>query len=294
MHGVTVDPADILACYPEVSVELRLGNGSFKQVFKVKDASGAEFVIKVVQLDVLDQGQPVRLSAIEERLTLEIALMQQVESPFLPALGPLEARDFTKQRLVFRAFSEEYIGEKSVEDLLAENHFDYTQLHKLLRDLASALAVYNNYEQGFVHRDIKPSNIIYRYSDDVYVLIDPGVHLTPSNPTITPSPHHPQGTPAYFSPEQALRVRRHLDFRSDMFSIGIVAYQIIKGSHPFQPLTNPNWIDDLINARYEQLLVVDFPNYEKIIPIVHKLLGRYPHTRYNSPEALLLRLEEVK
>lgn len=294
MPGVQIDPSDVTACYPELTVLGRLGNGTFKQVFKVSNSANEEFVIKCVQLDVDDFGQITRMSAVEERLRLEVGLMAAVDDPHVPSLGPIESRDFTKQGFTVRAFSEEFIGEQTVESLLGLQHFDAVKLKKLLHDVASALKVYNDHETGFVHRDVKPGNIVLRESDQSYVLIDPGVHLAPSNPTISNPADWPQGTPAYYSPEQAQGTRRQLDVRSDMFSLGIIAYQAITGTHPFNPTAaDPAWLGRLINAQYNQLDTATYPDYASCIPIVHKLLGRFPHARYNSPEALLLMVEEL-
>src|SRR5487761_1529962 len=123
MQNIPIDERDVLGCYPEVTAEARIGNGTFKQVFKVTDSTGATFIVKCVQIDVREGTGVVRVSVIEDRLKLEMGLIESsVTSPYIPSSGPIEARTFQKSGLTFQAFTEEFVGEKTVDRLINENY----------------------------------------------------------------------------------------------------------------------------------------------------------------------------
>ncbi|HVK99419.1 MAG TPA: protein kinase, partial [Dongiaceae bacterium] len=87
-------------------------------------------------------------------------------------------------------------------------------------------------EKGYVHRDIKPDNILFR-EDGSLCILDFGIAKeSDSNTTIT-SQGIPFGTGAYMSPEQAQPAGKIIDGRSDLYSLGIVLYEILTGTRPF-------------------------------------------------------------
>jgi serine/threonine-protein kinase len=129
----------------------------------------------------------------------------------------------------------ELLTGKTLRDLLNEGTRPRAQTLAVLRGIASALDAVH--ARGLVHRDLKPSNIFMCRDDDGEVypkLIDFGIakdlslsgdrELTTSGSFI--------GTPAYMSPEQCLG-KRTIDARSDIYALGVVAYQMLAGHPPF-------------------------------------------------------------
>jgi serine/threonine-protein kinase len=129
----------------------------------------------------------------------------------------------------------ELLTGKTLRDLLLEAPPPHTRLIAILRGIASALDAVH--ARGLVHRDLKPSNIFLCRDDDGEVypkLIDFGIakdlslssdrELTTSGSFI--------GTPAYMSPEQCLG-KRTIDARSDIYALGVVAYQMLAEHPPF-------------------------------------------------------------
>ncbi len=86
------------------------------------------------------------------------------------------------------------------------------------------------YDQGVVHRDVKPSNILIT-PDGHAMLNDFGVARALDNPILTQAGHL-IGTPAYMAPEQAMQ--KNIDGRSDIYSLGVVLYQMTTGRLPFR------------------------------------------------------------
>jgi serine/threonine-protein kinase len=140
---------------------------------------------------------------------------------------------------------------------------------------AEALAALH--EAGIVHRDVKPDNMMVD-ADMNLKLADFGVARLPgSTMTIT---QNIMGSPAYLSPEAFLTSR--LDHRADIFSLGVVAYELFTGQRPFDG-------DSL--ARYAQTTTNDLPpRPSSLVPefptrleeIVSRLLKKSPDERYQQ------------
>lgn len=270
-----------------------IGSGGQKTVFRATSDTN-DLVVKFVAIEEVDEdtGEKTRLSAIEERLHREIDLMRAVDSDFLPKLGPITLTECTIRDLRYLYFSELFIGEHSVKDMMKNGQFTPAKLKKMLSDVSKALQNYSDFEDGFVHRDVKPGNIMYCEEKNIFILIDGGIHMLPSNFTITESSAF-IGTFRYASPEQIQIGRRSLDSRSDLFSLGVVTYEIAKGSHPFYR----NGVDPAIglrqhlNARYDPITEGE---YLPFMPIMNKLITRFQHTRFLFPDELDKALQGVE
>jgi len=127
-----------------------------------------------------------------------------------------------------RAFiAMEYVEGRTLGDLFKQgHHFNLTDIHKVLSGVLSAL----NYSHGMgvIHRDIKPGNIMLDEAGTVKVMDFGVAHLQSSDMTMTGTI---LGTPGYMSPEQLLG--EPVDPRSDLYSTGIVLYELLVGERAF-------------------------------------------------------------
>ena len=123
----------------------------------------------------------------------------------------------------------EFLEGVSLFDKLREKQPDTAELISLGVQLAEALDY--AHKKGVVHRDIKPSNIIVQ-ADGQIKITDFGVaHVDDSSATMQTQAGAILGTPAYMSPEQVLG--QPVDGRSDIFSLGVVLYELAAGQRPF-------------------------------------------------------------
>jgi eukaryotic-like serine/threonine-protein kinase len=146
---------------------------------------------------------------------------------------------------------------------------------------------------GIVHRDLKPQNIMVRFDGYVKVL-DFGLAKqlptarSASRDSVAPDetsiPGQIVGTVAYMSPEQ---IQGHpIDQRSDLFSAGIILYEMLTGMHPWP---RASMVDTLHAILHDDLPAVHTaePSGERLAPIVNKLLSKNPAERYSLAEGVL-------
>jgi len=118
----------------------------------------------------------------------------------------------------------EFVRGETLRDELQHGRLPLSVVVETGLGLAEALAA--AHDRGIVHRDLKPENIL-RTMDGRVKIVDFGVAGLGSSPDRSPSP----GTPAYMSPEQ--RHGGRVDFRSDLYALGIVLHELACGAHPF-------------------------------------------------------------
>jgi len=142
--------------------------------------------------------------------------------------------------------------------------------------------------RGIIHRDIKPANIMVSMQGDVK-LMDFGIARHERFGDLTETGTG-LGTPSYMSPEQILGDK--LDFRSDIFSVGIVLYQMLTGRKPFVEDDSRTVMQKIRLDRYEspKKLGVEMPR--KLERIMARCLQKMPANRYPTTQALIDDLTE--
>jgi serine/threonine-protein kinase len=225
--------------FPGIQVQQNLLPSGQRLVYFCRFLPGADVPSHWVDWGdvVLKISQDIHPSVIA-RLEKERDILNELKSPFFPAL--LYFQVFTDdpiedERLPFRLFVT--IEERIVGGPLSSCKGDFSveaAAAELLRQLVQGLQLLWENPRRIVHRDLKPDNIIIR-ADKSPVIIDLGIVREQGTAGVTGT-HWNVGpcTPGYASPEQIRNEKRTIDFRSDVFSLGVIAYELLSGANPFR------------------------------------------------------------
>ncbi|MBE7367416.1 CHASE2 domain-containing protein [Ramlibacter sp. HM2] len=153
--------------------------------------------------------------------------------------------------------------------------------------VAEALAY--AHRQNVVHRDIKPANIMYEPEADVVKVTDFGIaRITDSSKTKTGLV---LGTPSFMSPEQI--AGKKVDGRSDLYSLGVMLYQMLTGVLPFRGDSMAELMYKIANEEAPDLKVVRPQLPERLAQVVARALAKKPDLRYADGEEFARDLREV-
>ena len=136
----------------------------------------------------------------------------------------------------------EYVEGQSLEQTIAASRLSNPQIAELVAAIADAL--HHAHILGFVHRDLKPSNVIIDVKGQPHV-VDFG--LSVSEHTQLRKVGQVAGTPAYMSPEQIRGETHRLDGRTDIWSLGVILYELLAGRHPFLQPTSDDCSDEILH-----------------------------------------------
>jgi len=235
------------------------------------------------------------LDDVTARAQREVETMQQCSTPHLVRMGPigLQTAEVAEKPIIF--FSEEFIEGKNLQQHLRDSgSLSIEELIRLAFQISEAIN--SIWQFSKIHRDIKPGNIMRSDEGDVFVLLDMGLVFDLQDASLSISP---VGTPLYFSPEQIDFSNRRtvMNFRSDLFSLGIVLYEMATGKHPFvTPVSTTTWevIGNILNMTFEPPISLRADLPVKLNEIILRLLAKRPALRYRSIALFHLALREVE
>ncbi|HUU28217.1 MAG TPA: protein kinase [archaeon] len=198
---------------------VKIGDGAMATVFRACDT----VLDQTVALKVLHPELAVNHDFIA-RFKREIALARTITHPNVYRIYDIGQTGET------HFISMEYIEGRELKSLITGHRFDLFEGVKIIRQIA--LALEQAHEKGIVHRDLKPQNIMLETGSDRCVVMDFGIAIGETSSAITQTGTF-VGTPEYIAPEQARS--SSIDQRTDIYSLGIIIYEMFTGKLPFGP-----------------------------------------------------------
>ncbi|GAC1477059.1 MAG: hypothetical protein NVS1B4_19060 [Gemmatimonadaceae bacterium] len=247
-----------------------LGRGGMAIVYHARDRElGREVAVKVLPFTLaFDEG-------VVERFQREARTAAQLEHPHIIPIY----RVGRSGQVIY--FAMKYLRGRSLSSLLDEQGtLGAPETRRVLMETASALG--HAHARGVVHRDVKPDNVIL---DDGgrCVVADFGIARSTTESKLTATGMS-VGTPRYMSPEQARA--KGVDGRSDLYSLGVVGYECLVGSPPFDGDDAFAVLLDHINTPVPRPALATTDEWE-LFEIIERLLAKDPADRFQTGEELV-------
>lgn len=260
----------------QYTIESAIGQGGMAAVYKAYQARVRRYVAVKVLPEVLATDP-----SFIARFQREAYTIAQLEHPaILPVYDYGESDNITY--IVMR-----YVDTGSLAARLKQGPLSYTEIKRLTRQIAEGLSY--AHRQGVIHRDLKPDNI-FLDSEGNALLGDFGIaHIAEGTQELTGNAVI--GTPSYMSPEQGRG--RGIDGRSDIYSLGIILFELFTGRVPFKADTPMGIVVKHITEPLPDPRTIKAEIPAEVAAVIMKATAKEPDARYNTPLALASALEEA-
>ena len=263
-----------------------LGSGSLSSVFKaIEEPLGRTVALKVLKSTIAPT------SPFAAQLEREAKVLSELSHPNIGSLHAF-VRTESRMHLVL-----EFVDGFSLAALLKKRPGVPPDCVAAI-GAAVARGLVHAHERGIVHRDIKPANVLVSRRGEVKIFDFGIAQRASSEPVGLSAPRLEDvaafGTPAYMSPEQILG--ESVDARSDIFSLGVVLYQLVCGARPFERSDAPDRRPSAHRIRRDPPIPLHrrAPDVPLALErIVMRAIEKLPADRFQSADALAEQLEEL-
>jgi serine/threonine-protein kinase len=255
-------------------VEKELGKGAMGVVYLGKDPKiGRVVAIKTMALS--QEFEADELQDVKERFFREAETAGRLNHPNIVTIFDAgEEHDLAYIAMEFLK------GKDLAPHTKPDNLLALPKTLSIIARVADALAY--AHRNNVVHRDIKPANIMYEPESDTVKVTDFGIaRITDSSKTKTGMV---LGTPSYMSPEQL--AGKKIEGRSDLFSLGVMLYQLTCGRLPFQGESMAQLMFKIANEPHTDILAIAPALPPALVAIIDKALAKQPDARYQSGEEM--------
>jgi serine/threonine-protein kinase len=265
-----------------------LGKGSMGMVYKARDPKlNRLLAIKTIRFS--DEFDPEVVQEVKARFLREAEIAGRLSHPSIVTVYDVgEDQDLTYMAM-------EYLVGDDLEKFITKGHLlPLTRVLEVVASVADALEY--AHRAGVIHRDVKPANIMLLKQGGVKVTdfgIAKAVSSTRTRTGVI------IGTPNYMSPEQIMGQR--IDYRTDIFSLGVLFYQSVTGELPFQGDNLSNLLYQITQAKHTPAKELA-PRLPKACEqIIDKALAKNPNQRFSSAgevgrlvRLIISRLDQIK
>ena len=272
-------------------IRSKLGEGGMGEVYLARDTQlDREIALKILTAEVARDQQRLHRFLQEARAA---SALSHPNAAHIYEIGEVDGAHYIAM---------EFVEGQSLDRKIDGLPVRLSELLDIAIQIADALD--EAHAKGIIHRDIKSSNIVISSRGRVKVLdfglakfsSPAGVTDQTSNSELATrvktSPGVVMGTVNYMSPEQALG--REVDHRSDIFSLGVVLYEMATGRLPFTGNTITETIDRITHTQPEAIARLNYEVPAELEVIVKKALRKERNERYQTIHDLLLDLKELK
>jgi len=279
-----MNPPSTLAHYRIAS---KIGAGGMGEVYRATDTKlGRDVALKVLPAEMA--GNPERLA----RFRREARAVATLNHPHIVTIFSVEEADG------IHFLTMELVEGQSLDRLIPENGLAVERILEIAGPLADALAA--AHEKGIVHRDLKPANVMVTGDGRVKVL-DFGLAKEmrahdPADATLTSAGNTAlgvvMGTPAYMSPEQISG--RALDHRTDIFSLGIILYELASGRRPFEGASSAELASAILRDTPRPLSEIRASLANELGRLIQRCLEKEARNRFPSARELRDALQALR
>jgi serine/threonine protein kinase len=259
-----------------------LGRGAMGVVYRASDpVIGRAVAVKTIRLS--EEGTGLSRQELLSRFQTEARAAGLLTHPNIVVVY-----DAGEENGLFY-ITMELIEGKSLQALIDAGHaFPVSRVLRIMEQTCSALQF--AHERNIVHRDIKPANLMLT-ADDTVKVTDFGTAKILQFGTVQQT-QHVMGTPSYMSPEQVKG--RPVDGRSDIFSLGVLLYEVLTGEKPFPGQTITTVIYKIVNEEPIAPRTLNPSIHPGLSDIVMRALAKDPEIRYQNCREMLEDLKNYR
>lgn len=253
----------------------QVGVGGMAIVYKAEDLLLKRFVaIKVLKEQFIDDAE------FSSKFELEAQSAAGLQHPNIVSVYDVGTEVINEKRINYIVM--EFINGKTLKNIITEKgSLSNEETVNYTLQIASALVA--AHRKNIIHRDIKPQNIMIT-DDGILKVTDFGIARISTEATLTYTTSV-LGTVHYISPEQAKG--KHIDYRSDLYSLGIVMYEMLIGRVPFDAENSVGIALKHINDRVIPPKVIRPTVSNRLDEIIMKCLEKNPDSRFQNASALI-------
>ena len=269
---------------PHYRIVEKLGAGGMGEVFLAEDTRLKRRVaLKFLPDDLVDHPDRRR------RFLTEARAASSLSHPHVCVVYEVGETDDGRPFLAM-----EYLEGQSLDQMIGDSPLQNDQVVAIGTQIADALDAAHG--KGIIHRDIKPANVSINERGQVKVLDFGLAKLVPVDCDLDEQSTQTMdgqilGTPNYMSPEQALG--RSVDHRSDLFSLGVVLYELATSRRPFTGANFGEIVQNIVNVQPPALARFNYGIAPELERIILKCLQKAPQRRYQSARELLVDLNNL-